>query len=424
MLTLVIFAGVVSVTALMSQHIARDEAVRDARARTAGIANGIAAPLVDSRVREKDPQAMRDLDTALRNRMRDGTVSHMTVWDLDGTVIWADDPDEVHLDEGLPVEVTAPVGGGSETLGSEVLSVAHVAVGSEELVEVYVRTLDAEGRPFVFEAYTPRDRLQTDSSELAAELLPLTVGPLLVMALAIVPLALLMARRIDRANASRRQILHHSLASWNRERERLAQSLHDDVIQDLSAMGYALPAVLDALPRDARGARARATGERMNQALISSVRTLRLALTDLAPSGFEGSSLAMALHALVEQHRRRGLAVALSLDPELRTEGFAGTLVYRVVREGLQNVTKHADATEVSARVSRGAGVVEVTIDDDGRGPGEAAASEGHVGLRLLGQLLEEAGGNLELVGRPGGGARLAAVIPADLPGADGTLRD
>ena len=43
----------------MSLHIARDEAVRDARNRTIGIARGIAAPLVNTEVRQGDPEAMQ-----------------------------------------------------------------------------------------------------------------------------------------------------------------------------------------------------------------------------------------------------------------------------------------------------------------------------------------------------------------------------
>ena len=66
--------------------------MRDARNRTIGIARGIAAPLVNSEVRQGDPDAMQELDSALRNRMSDGTVSHIVVWDVDGTPIWGTPP--------------------------------------------------------------------------------------------------------------------------------------------------------------------------------------------------------------------------------------------------------------------------------------------------------------------------------------------
>lgn len=290
-LTSIALAIVASVTVYMSLHIARDEAVRDARNRTIGIARGIAAPLVNSGVRQGDPEAMEKLDTALRNRMSDGTVSHIVVWDVDGTPIWGDTPEEVDHDDGLPVTLTAVEAAEGEAVDRGPEPLQHVGTGTDDLVEVYVRVLDADGEPFIFEAYTPRGKIQTDARALMGELLPLTLGSLLVLVAAIVPLSLTLARRIDRANAGRREILRRSLRSWQRERERLAQSLHDDVIQDLSAMGYALPVVLEALPDDRPAAAARAMGEQMTGVLIRSVRTLRGVLTDLAPSGLEDAEL-------------------------------------------------------------------------------------------------------------------------------------
>ena len=424
MLTLLTLAGVASVTVVWSQHLARDEAVRDARSRTVGIARGIAAPLVNSQVRQGDAEAMLELETALRNRMLDGTGAHIAVWDVDGTVIWTDDPEVVHPGEELPGELTAQGVGESVVVHREDQPLAYAEADSAALVEVYVRTLGADGRPFIFEAYTPRDRLQTDTGALMGELPPLTMGSLLVLVAAIVPLSLSLARRIDRASASRREILRHSLRSWQRERERLAQSLHDDVIQDLSALGYALPAVLDTLPHDSRGGVARAKGDQITEVLIRSVRALRSVLTDLAPAGFEDASLEQALDSLAQQHRERGLAVEVSTDTDLRTGNAAGTLIYRIVREGLQNVTKHADATEARVGVLRRGSVVEVTVDDDGRGPGRPRPANGHVGLQLLEHFLTDVDGSLELVDRPGGGARLRAVVPLELPELDDALRD
>ncbi len=420
-LTLVVVAFL---TAWWSQHLAEDEAVRDARVRTAGMARGIAAPLLDSRVRRNDAPAMRDFDTTLRNRLRDGTVAHIVVWDIDGNLIWADEPSRVHSGEELPEELTAPGAGESVVVPTEDHPLAYTDSDTDSLVEVYVRTTDADGEPFIFEAYTPRDRLQADAGAIMSELLPLTLGSLLVLAAAIVPLALSLARRIDRASASRREVLRHSLRSWQRERERLAQSLHDDVIQDLSAAGYALPAVLEALPPGSRTEAARTIGEQITQVLILSVATLRAVLTDMAPSGFEEATLEQALQSIAQRHRERGLGVELTIDPDLGAGVASGGLIYRIVREGLQNVSKHADATEVTVRVRRGDSIVDVTIDDNGHGLRNGSSQDGHMGLRLLEVFLADVGGSLELVDRPEGGARLSAVVPAELPELEEALRD
>jgi signal transduction histidine kinase len=413
-LTAATLLSVGTVTALVSQHIARDEAVRDARVRTIGITEGIAAPLVDSRVRAGDPQAVRRLGTALRNRMGDGTVSHIVVWDLGGSILWADEQDLVGRVDDLPDELATLAPGDSlvEEVPGHPLGDSQAA---EDLVEVYVRSIDADGHPFVLEAYTPRDRIQTDTSALLGELLALTAGSLLVLALAILPLALSLARRIDRANAARQVMLHHSIRSWQRERERLAQSLHDDVIQDLSAMGYALPALLDALPRDAAGSSARETGEQVSRALTRSVTSLRAALADLAPATYAGAGLAPSLEALTHHPSMRGLSVDLHVAAGLRADEQAGALVYRIVREGLHNVVKHAHTAEATVRVTQQDDRIEVVVEDDGPGPGPDALGEGHVGLRLLSRTCADVGGELALTRRREGGARLHAVVPTSL---------
>lgn len=406
---------VASVTAYMSQHLARDEAVRDARSRTVGIADGIAAPLVTEELRRGDPGAVRRLDAALRNRMRDGSVAHLVVWEVDGGVLWSDDTAALDHDEALPATLTS-AGGDRVAIDADDQPGTFVRPGPQAWVEVYVRTIGADGEPFIFESYTPRDRLQADSGAVMSELLPLTLGSLGVLAVLIAPLAWSLARRIDRSNASRREVLRRSVRSWQWERERLAQTLHDDVIQDLSALGYALPAVLDRLPDTPAGQEARRAGQEMNQALVHSVRVLRTMLTDLAPTGFEDASLSQALQDLAQHHRDRGLGVDLSIDRDLSADVAAGILVYRVVREGLHNVAKHSGATRATARLSNIGNAVEVVIDDDGSGPPQPlTSSRDHIGLRLLAQVLEEVGGSLDLGVRAGGGARLRAVVPRSL---------
>lgn len=427
-LTCLTLVAVATLTVWLSRHLADEEAIRDARVRTLGIAHGIAAPLLDGDLRRGDEAAMADLDSALRNRMRDGTVAHIVLWDLDGSVIWTDEPESVHPPGELPESLLASEVTDHVVVESEredhPLTYTDAGSGSDSLVEVYVRTVDADGEPFVFEAYTPPGRLRSDSGAVLSELLPLTLGSLLVLALAIMPLALSLARRIDRTSLHRRDILRHSLRSWQRDRERLAQSLHDDVIQDLSAAGYALPAVLEALPATSRAGEARAIGEQITAVLVRSVGSLRSVLTDLVPSGFEDASLEQALLSVAEQHRGRGMRVELSTDPELRAGRASGTLVYRIVREGLQNAGKHAQATEVTVRVLRRDAVIEVTVEDDGRGVQRPAGQDDHVGLRLLEHFLADVGGSLDLIDRPGGGARLSAVVPAELPELEDALVD
>jgi nitrate/nitrite-specific signal transduction histidine kinase len=54
---------------------------------------------------------------------------------------------------------------------------------------------------------------------------------------------------------------------------------------------------------------------------------------------------------------------------------------------------------------------VFISVADDGRGPTTPATEEGHLGLRLLTDTLQDLGGTLRLAPRPGGGAVLTATF-------------
>src|SRR4029077_19744923 len=120
----------------------------------------------------------------------------------------------------------------------------------------YVGARDVDGVPFVFEAYMSPDLIQENEADLFRGLMPIVLGMILLFMLATLPLAVDLARRVDRASASRSVLLRASLVALQDERRRVAQVLHDGVIQDLAAAGYSLSTLTDrgsgATPMDER----------------------------------------------------------------------------------------------------------------------------------------------------------------------------
>ena len=74
------------------------------------------------------------------------------------------------------------------------------------------------------------------------------------------------------------------------ERRKISRELHDGLIQDLTSLGYSLPAVAAELPADA--AAARAVLDSVGRRLRGDIASLRGVLTDLYPVGLarEGSA--------------------------------------------------------------------------------------------------------------------------------------
>ncbi len=145
---------------------------------------------------------------------------------------------------------------------------------------------------------------------------------------------------------------------------------------------------------------------------------LRSLMTDLYPPDLEGDGLRDAVEHLL----RTGASEApfdfdLTVPPSLDLSPEAARLVYRITREVLRNVVKHARADRVLVEIEQQGDQVRVCVHDDGRGTGDAPAgpAEGHLGLRLLRDTLVDFGGELAVRSPASGGTLVEARFPAVL---------
>jgi signal transduction histidine kinase len=198
----------------------------------------------------------------------------------------------------------------------------------------------------------------------------------------------------------------------DRERARLAHELHDDVAQQLAALKMQLE--LDDLTSN----QSRSNGEYVGAVdqLLSDVRALS---RELRPAPFEEGQLIPALATLARtEGRRAGLRVlvdapvdrvSLSREVELAC--------YRVVREAVTNIIKHARANHVAVSVLTRAGVFAVRVVDDGAGfdvvpAARKSARDGHLGLMGMQERLDQVGGTLKIRSRRGGGTMVECHVP------------
>lgn len=143
--------------------------------------------------------------------------------------------------------------------------------------------------------------------------------------------------------------------------------------------------------------------------------SLRSLLADIYPANLARDGLGTAVQMLADRAGHQGVQVEVDVD-DLGDLPLAVTqLCYRVVREGLRNVARHAQATYAEVRVSSLGHEVMVSVADDGRGFDPAAVGEGHLGLRLLEDTLADVGGSMELRTRIGGGTVLTVMVPREV---------
>lgn len=399
----------------LSEHIAHEEALRDARSRGAAVAHSVAAPLVDSEVRAGSPKALARLGEVLENRMRDGSVTHIKLWTDTGHVLWSNRPEIVGKQFQMGEEIESLFGTTREV--SSLIAADHPEHAGEKgdgaVVEVYVGTEDADGVPLVVETYMSAQSMETDADAILGKLLPFGLGVLLIFQLSILPLAVSLAKRIRSGQAELAEMSRRAQLSSEVERRRIAQDLHDGVVQDLAGLSYAFPAVVASVVPGPEGDPARETAERISAVLQRDVAALRTLLTDIFPPNLEGEGLSDALTVLADKAGESGVRVTVEVEDGFKVPVEHARLVYRLVREGLRNVVTHARARHASVHLGRLDGDVVVRVADDGRGLGNLSVRRpGHLGVALLSAAVTDLGGCLEL--RPGvsGGTVLEAWFP------------
>ncbi|MDX1659224.1 MAG: GAF domain-containing sensor histidine kinase [Nitriliruptorales bacterium] len=194
------------------------------------------------------------------------------------------------------------------------------------------------------------------------------------------------------------------------DRERIGRDLHDTVIQRLFATGLGLQAAARMAAGDHPEIEQRITAS--VESLDQTIREIRSTIFALQSGDAVGSTLRRSILALA-----RELEPTLGFPVTVRFDGPVDTLVTRsladhvapVVREGLTNVAKHADASRARVTLEIGDDRLCVLVEDDGRGG--AQPGEGY-GLGNLRQRAEREGGELELGESEFGGTALRWEVP------------
>ena len=127
-----------------------------------------------------------------------------------------------------------------------------------------------------------------------------------------------------------------------------------------------------------------------------------------------------ALDELADRASHAGVTTTVDVTGDLAAvPASVGTAAYRIVQEAVTNVVRHSSATRARISVDVGTHDLDVTVTDDGRGPGDAGredASHEGTGLRGMRERASALGGSIELTeaadSASGGGARLHTRLP------------
>jgi signal transduction histidine kinase len=401
-------------TVVVARHVARQTALDDAERTTNTLARVIVDPLLRG-VAAGDKTAMAKLGQAVSGRLADGSVTEIDIWKGDGTNVYCDEPDNIGKKFPTSPQLI-------DTVYHNVTS-ADIALSDETsdlplnkwYVEVYAPMRVPGLPPMAFEAYYSVDQLDEDTSALATDSILLSLIPLIILQAVQVPIAIWLTRRVSRQETERAALLNRALSASDRERRSIATGLHDGVVQDLAGVGYALAAITAVVPPDQRD-----IAEDCATSVRDAVDSLRRLMVDIYPPDLSGPGLADALYGLTQPLRdsETKVSVEVSAMPMIAPE--TAVAMYRVAREAITNVAKHAGATQVRIILGPHAGdTVRLRVVDNGAGlPPDAfdRRTDGHFGLHMLADHIEDLGGLFVVSPGPDGGTVAEAIVPTQPP--------
>lgn len=216
-------------------------------------------------------------------------------------------------------------------------------------------------------------------------------------------------RQLHRMEATRRALMLSLLSAQEEERKRIAAEIHDDSIQTMVAIGMQLDLIAGSLPEDKRKLL-----DVLEESLHGAIDRLRRLLFELQIS-LDRDGLGGSIQRRLDELSRAS-QLSVELHDELITEPPPDIAVtcYRIAQEALVNAWKHARAPHVRVDISSKQGGVLMQIMDDGVGfrlPGEHGA-EGHLGLKVMKERAEMAGGWFLVESEPGAGTTVRYWIP------------
>jgi signal transduction histidine kinase len=219
-------------------------------------------------------------------------------------------------------------------------------------------------------------------------------------------------RTLVEQRESLRQMAERVVTAQEGERQRISRELHDDLGQALTTHLLSLRDLQSdlTLPVETLFERMQALYE---QSYEIAVKVRRLA-HDLRPPVLDALGLKVAMQTYcTEFTRRTRLPVELEIDPSLpRLPDMYNVTLYRALQEALNNIVKHAHATQAWVELSVEDTTLSLTVQDNGQGIRSETPTSNGIGLSGLQERLTIAGGKLKIDSSPNNGTILTAELP------------
>ncbi|CAH1202225.1 hypothetical protein PAECIP111891_02066 [Paenibacillus allorhizoplanae] len=190
------------------------------------------------------------------------------------------------------------------------------------------------------------------------------------------------------------------------ERRKFSRELHDGIGQSL----FSLLIHMDRLIGEENIKNSEITLLRENVTFI--IEEVRSLAWQIRPSVLDDLGVVPAVRTYIENYANHyGIRVELDSRLRRRLGALEETTIYRVIQEALTNIAKYADVSEARVTVHESDSVVEVQIEDRGKGFVRNSSSRG-VGLFSMEERAKSIGGKLTIHSELGEGSTVTLMVP------------
>ncbi len=205
-----------------------------------------------------------------------------------------------------------------------------------------------------------------------------------------------------------------AIQAQEEERSRLAREIHDGPAQILANVALQLEYISKLAIRDP--GRARDEIDTIQKDLRLAVGEVRRFMYDLRPPALAQQGVGPAVESHCQRLAHRfGMEIFIDWQSTAMLPPSHDTAVFRVIQEALQNVVKHAQATQARVRAVDQEGYLEVTISDNGKGfePEMVRSLDPkHFGLAGMRARAQQIGASLDVSSLPGRGTSVTLRVP------------
>lgn len=223
-------------------------------------------------------------------------------------------------------------------------------------------------------------------------------------------------KELHRSRELLRKLSHHLQEVRERESKRIAQEIHDELGQQLTALKMDLSWLSNRVDPQEEGAkRFLQKIDSMSGLVDNTIQTVQKISAELRPGLLDDLGLVPAVEWLAQEFENQtNIPCKLQFHCEMvNIDPDCSTAIFRISQEALTNISRHAEATRVEITLGEENNALVLKISDNGKGiKPEEVFGPSSLGLMGMRERVRAFGGDLKISGVPKKGTVLTVTLP------------